>query len=219
MDKYTELKERFERNRDEENAVNMAAYMRDLFPFYGLPTPTRRAVYKELLRAEKREKVIDWDLLDKCYADEHREFQYFVYDYLSAMSGVLVYDDISRIEKYIRGKQWWDTIDFLSKVVGEIGRKDERVDDLMTAWSEDGDLWVRRTAILHQLGRKEKTNTRLLETVIENNLGSHEFFVNKAIGWALRDYSKTDPDWVRAFVQMHKGEMDKLSVKEAGKYL
>lgn len=219
MDKYTELKKRFEANRDDENAVNMAAYMRNRFSFYGLPTPTRRAVYKELLRVEKRGKVIDWDLLDKCYADEHREFQYFVYDYLSAMSGVLVYDDIFRIEKYIREKQWWDTIDFLSKVVGEIGLKDERVDKLMTAWSADGDLWVRRTAILHQLGRKGKTNTRLLETVIENNLGSHEFFVNKAIGWALRDHAKTDPDWVRAFVQMHRDEMDKLSVKEAGKYL
>lgn len=121
MDKYTELKERFERNRDEENAVNMAAYMRDLFPFYGLPTPTRRAVYKELLRAEKREKVIDWDLLDKCYADEHREFQYFVYDYLSAMSGVLVYDDISRIEKYIRGIHPGEL-----RLSGQLGRRDRK---------------------------------------------------------------------------------------------
>ena len=75
MDKYLALKEQFEIRRDAENAVKMAAYMRDLFPFYGLPTPKRKAVYKDFLKAEKNKKQIDWELLDKCYADEYREFQ------------------------------------------------------------------------------------------------------------------------------------------------
>ena len=77
MDKYLELKEKFEANRDDENAVKMAAYMRNLFSFYGLSTPKRKAIYKDFLKSEKRKKIIDWDLLNRCYADEHREFHYF----------------------------------------------------------------------------------------------------------------------------------------------
>ena len=113
MDKYLELKEKFEANRDDENAVKMAAYMRNLFSFYGLSTPKRKAIYKDFLKSEKRKKIIDWDLLNRCYADEHREFHYFVMDYLVAMQKFLKFDDVSHIEKYIKTNQWWDTIDGL----------------------------------------------------------------------------------------------------------
>lgn len=89
----------------------------------------------------------------------------------------------------------------------------------MLEWSLDDDFWVRRVAIDHQLCRKEKTNTELLEKILVNNFGSDEFFINKAIGWSLRDYSKTNPEWVRAFVEKHADRMSKLSVKEAGKYI
>ena len=93
------------------------------------------------------------------------------------------------------------------------------VDDLMLEWSLDEDFWLRRIAIDHQLGRKEKTNTELLEKILVNNLGSREFFINKAIGWSLRDYSKTDPEWVRDFIRTYGEKMDKLSVREGSKYL
>ena len=141
------------------------------------------------------------------------------YDYLIAMSRILTYDDIPKIEKYIKEKQWWDTIDFLSKVIGDIGSRDSRVNDLMIEWSLDDDFWVRRIAIIHQLCRKENTNRDLLETILENNFGSNEFFVNKAIGWALRDYSKTNPIWVKDFINKYKDKMDSISVKEASKYI
>ena len=104
-------------------------------------------------------------------------------------------------------------------MIGNIGLRDARVDALMLEWSADEDFWVRRIAIDHQLLRKEKTNTMLLERIIVNNLGSDEFFINKAIGWSLRDYSKTDPEWVRAFLEKYGKEMDKLSIREAGKYI
>ena len=110
-------------------------------------------------------------------------------------------------------------LDFFDKVIGDIGLKDKRVDDLMLQWSTDEDFWIRRIAIDHQLLRKEKTNTQLLEQIIINNLGSSEFFINKAIGWSLRDYSKTNPDWVRDFINRYKERMDKLSVREASKYI
>lgn len=112
-----------------------------------------------------------------------------------------------------------ETIDFLDRVIGDIGLRDARVDELMLEWSTDEDFWVRRIAIDHQLLRKEKTNTALLEKIIVNNLGSDEFFINKAIGWSLRDYSKTDPEWVRNFIDRYRDRMDKLSIREAGKYI
>ena len=219
MDKYAEIRNRFEENADQENAVKMAKYMRNLFSFYGIPTPKRKKLYRDILKEEKKTKIVDWEFLDQCYADEHREFQYLAADYLTALNDFLTYDDIPKIRKYVKEKQWWDTIDFLDRVIGDIGLKDTRVDELMLEWSTDEDFWVRRIAIDHQLLRKEKTNIALLEKIIVNNLGSDEFFINKAIGWSLRDYSKTDPEWVRAFLEKYGEQMDKLSVREAGKYI
>ena len=112
-----------------------------------------------------------------------------------------------------------DTIDGLDRIVGNIAFFDERINNLMLEWSTDDDFWVRRIAIDHQLCRKDKTNTQLLEKILVNNFGSSEFFINKAIGWSLRDYSKTNPDWVRNFVETYKDKMDKLSIREASKYL
>lgn len=219
MDKYEKIKQLFEQNRNEENAVKMSKYMRNLFKFYGLATPIRKSFYKDLLKEEKANKVIDWNFLDKCYEDDYREFQYLVIDYLVTMQKYLTYEDVSKIFKYIKSKQWWDTIDGFDRIIGNIAFIDERINDLMLKWSKDEDFWIRRIAIDHQLCRKEKTNTELLETIIVNNFGSNEFFINKAIGWSLRDYSKTNPEWVRNFVNKHKDEMDKLSIKEASKYI
>ena len=219
MDKYLEIKKLFEQNEDKENAIAMAKYMRNLFEFYGISTPKRKKIYKNFVKDEKKGKKVDWDFLDKCYEDSHREFQYLVSDYLIAMNNFLTYDDIPKIEKYIKTKQWWDTIDFLDRVIGEIGLRDSRVDDLMLEWSCDNDFWVRRIAIDYQLCRKDKTNTILLEKILVNNFGSDEFFINKAIGWALRDYSKTNPEWVREFINKYKDKMSSLSVREASKYI
>lgn len=219
LKKYLEIKKLFEQNRDAENAVKMAAYMRNQFKFYGLATPKRKAQYKDLLKREKKNKNIDWDFLDKCYEDEYREFQYLVMDYLAAMQKLLTYDNVQNIKKYIKSKQWWDTIDGLDRIIGNIAFVDKRIDALMLEWSKDEDFWVRRIAIDHQLCRKEKTNTELLEKILINNFGSSEFFINKAIGWSLRDYSKTNPEWVRSFLDKYQDKMNKLSVKEASKYI
>lgn len=219
MSKYITIKQKFEENKNQEQAISMKKYMRNLFDFYGIQTPKRKAIYKNFLKEEKKNKKIDWNFLDECYNDSHREFQYLVYDYLLALNDYLTYDDIQKIKKYAKTKQWWDTIDFLDKVIGNIGLKDKKVDELMLKWSKDEDFWLRRLAIDHQLGRKEKTNTDLLKQIIINNLGSNEFFINKAIGWSLRDYSKTNPKWVKDFIQKHKDQMNKLSIKEASKYI
>lgn len=219
MDKYTTIKNIFEKKTDAEKAKAMSKYMRNQFSFYGIPAPERKKLYKDFLKKEIKNAVIDWAFLDLCYADPHREFQYLVYDYLIKFNNCLVYEDVSKLKKYIQTKSWWDTVDFFDKIIGRIGLKDDRINTLMRIWSQDCDFWVRRVAIDHQLGRKEKTDTELLEAVITNNFGSDEFFINKAIGWSLRDYSKTNPDWVRQFIEKYKDKMHKLSIREASKYL
>ena len=211
------LKKNFAKRANEDNAIQMAKYLRNQFVFYGLKSPARRDAYHQILKDEK--KQIDWDLLDQAWNDKHREMQYFVCDYLLAMEKYVSYDDLFKIEHYVRTKQWWDTIDSLMKLYGYVGLKDQRVDQLMLDWSKDPDKWVRRVAIEHQLLRKDKINTALLSQILENNLESDEFFINKAIGWALRDYSKTNPEWLSDFIDGNYNHLAKLSITEGSKYL
>lgn len=219
MNKYSEIKKLFKEQENRENAIKMAAYMRNLFKFYGLQAPDRKAIYQDYIKTDQASGEIDWHFLNACYEDEHREFQYLVIDYLSAMKKKLTYEDIGRIYPYVKTKQWWDTIDGFDRIIGGIAFTDARVNELMLTWSTDEDLWIRRIAIDHQRCRKEKTNVELLETIILNNLGSREFFINKAIGWSLREYSKTNPDRVRAFIARHKDKMSSLSIREGSKYI
>lgn len=219
MIKFDEVYRALEGLRCEDAAAKMSDYMRGQFRFLGVAAPARKAACRGLLRSEKRVGVIDWEFLDRCWESEYRELQYVVLDYLAAMSNLLRFEDVARIERYIRSKQWWDTIDGLDTIVGNIAFVDKRIDGLMLKWSVDDDFWVRRIAIDHQLLRKERTDTALLEKILVNNFGSSEFFINKAIGWSLRDYSKTNPGWVRSFVDKYRGRMSSLSIREATKYV
>lgn len=219
MDKYLEIKKVFESREDKENAIAMSKYMRNMFEFYGLSTPERKKVYNDFIKAEKKLKKIDWTFLDKCYEDAHREFQYLVSDYLLVMKQYVTFEDISKIQNYITQKSWWDTIDFLCKVIGDVELRDSRIKELMLKWSNDENIWIKRSAIEHQLNLKDKTDCELLEKIIVNCFGIDEFFINKAIGWALREYSKTNPEWVRNFIDKYKNKMNNLSIKEASKYI
>lgn len=140
MDKYLEIKKLFESKEDKENAIAMSKYMRNMFDFYGLSTPKRKEIYNDFIKSEKKSKRIDWTFLDKCYKDTHREFQYLVSDYLLAMKQYVTFEDISKIQNYITQKSWWDTIDFLCKVIGDVELRDPRVKKLMLKWSND-EIW------------------------------------------------------------------------------
>ena len=212
MEKYIQIKEQFEKHKDEEKTVKMAKYMKNKFEFYRIATPLRKNIYKEMLKKEKNIPTIDWQLLDRCFQDEHREFQYFVIDYLKIKNKFIVFEDIEKIKKYIQAKEWWDTIDGFDAIIGNI--LEPRLEDLMLQWSKDDDFWIRRIATDHQLSRKDKTNEALLKQIIINNLGSDEFFINKAIGWSLREYSKTNASWVENFIKEYYHQMSSLSIKE-----
>ncbi len=216
---YQEIKERFQAKANDENSLKMANYMKQRFQFYGLKTPRRRECYKQLLKDAKKKKEVDWKLLNECWEATEREFQYFVIDYLKHMINYISLSEFKHIEHYVRTKQWWDSIDPLSKIIGRVGQKNEYFDDLMREWSTDSDFWIRRVAILHQLHFKEDTNEPLLEEILLNNLGSNEFFINKAIGWALREYSKTHPKWAHGFIEHNRLQLSNLSIREGSKYL
>lgn len=216
---YKILKKQMESHADPLQAKKMAAYMKNHFLFYGIPSPNRKALYKDFLKEEKTKKIVDWELLDQCFEDKHREFQYFACDYLVALAFYIPFEELDRIKAYIQKGKWWDTTDALDQVIGKIGLIDTRIKQAMILWSRSDELWIKRAAIDHQLLYKEKTDTQLLETILLNSLGSNEFFINKAIGWALRQYSKTNPRWVESFIKQHHAALSSLTIKEASKYL
>lgn len=197
----------------------MSKYMQDKFRFLGVRGATRTEIYKKYFPDARKNKVIDWDFVERCWNKEEREFQYVVVYYLKAMQKFLKRDDISRLKYLIVTKSWWDTVDLLARVVGSLVIRIEGYDQIMLEWSKDSNIWLKRVAILYQLSLKEKVDKQVLERILVNNLGDSEFFINKAIGWALRDYSKFNPEWVREFIKKNKDNMANLSIREASKYI
>lgn len=207
------------RHADEEQAKRMSACMLDKFPYLGVLTPIRRTVCKPFFAEAKREAGVDWSFVARCWEDRHRELQYAAMDYLVLVQGRLTPSDIPNLGELIVTKSWWDTADTLDRVVGDVALRFPEVNETLMAWSRSGNIWLRRVAIDHQLLRKERTDRALLEEILVNSLGREKFFINKAIGWALRDFSKTDPEWVRSFIGRYGGRMASLSVREGSKYL
>ena len=136
-----------------------------------------------------------------------------------AMKGFLKLENISKIEFLITSKSWWNSIDSLNQIVSYLVFSYPKLKELMLEWSIKDNIWLRRVAIIHQLLRKDDTDTSLLKLVIKNNLSNREFFVNKTIGWSLRGYSKFDPDWIRAFIHRYRRQLSLLSIRESSKYI
>ena len=214
-----EIAKIFQQNSDPAVAAKMSAYMRDQFPYLGLPTPLRRRLSRLLLKTLAQQSAIDWQFITDCWQQAAREFQYLALDYLNQNRAKLGIDDIPKLQTYIVTKTWWDSVDSFDLIIGDIALRDPQAQAILLDWSVADNFWLRRLAIDHQLLRKEKTDTALLEKIIVNNLQQDEFFINKAIGWSLRDYSKTDPDWVSDFLNKYQDRMAALSIKEAGKHL
>jgi 3-methyladenine DNA glycosylase AlkD len=216
---YTPLFDTLEGMRDPERAAEKAAYMRDQFPFLGIVTPALKAACKPYFIVQKKAGTLDWGFVDTCWAKAEREYQYAVNIYLDMMAAFLVPEDMEKLRLLITTKSWWDTVDSLDQVAGALSFQYPPCKKVLLQWSVDENFWLRRVAIDHQLLRKEKMDIPLLEQILINNLGQTEFFINKAIGWALRDYSKTNPDWVRTFIHTHRESMAPLSIREGSKYL
>ena len=227
--------EEFRQYKNEENAEKQAAYLRHQFEFIGLKTPERRLLAKDFLKEKKADRQIDWELVFEFWNLPEREFQYLALDYLHQMKKWVIFDDMENIKKLTVSKSWWDTVDALDELVGHLlltGRKQatendstayEQVKTLVKEWAQAENFWIRRIAIDCQLSFKNQTDLELLSYNIEKNLlGSSfadEFFITKAIGWALRDLAKTNSAWVIKFIEEHENKMAKLSIREASKHL
>ena len=201
-----------------QKAIAMEAYMRNQFKFLGIRAPERKILTRDFLKTIDR-ATIDWEFVQQCWEKDEREFQYLAIAYLTKVKQRLTVEDIPRLRQLIVTKSWWDTIDSLDKLVGCVALHHPTVEATLLDWSTDDNIWLRRVAIDHQILRKEQTNPVLLEKIICHNFGQNEFFINKAIGWSLRDYSKTNPEWVKTFIARHQDQMAPLSIREASKYI
>jgi 3-methyladenine DNA glycosylase AlkD len=208
----------FRNAADPVKAAPMSAYMRNQFSYLGISTPERKKLSQEFLKTLKQNDI-DWAFVFSRWEMPEREFQYLAVEYLTRQKAKLTDSDIPNLRILIITKSWWDTVDGLDVIVGDIALRHPEVSQILLTWSTDENIWLRRAAIDHQLGRREKTDIRLLEKIIINNLGQKEFFIIKAIGWSLREYSKTNPEWVREFIERHREALSSLSIREASKYI
>ena len=196
----------------------MEAYMKNKFSFLGVQKPILKKIERDFFKLFIK-NPIDWAFVEECWQQPYREFQYIAMDYLDKKKKELIPEDFPKLKELAQTKSWWDSIDQLDLIIGEITFHYPETKQVMLDWSKDQEFWMRRIAIYHQLMRKELTDTDLLVEVICNNFGQTEFFINEAIGWSLRNYSKVNPDWVRVFIDQHASQMAPLSIREARKYL
>jgi 3-methyladenine DNA glycosylase AlkD len=207
-------------HRNEENAEPMKKYMRNQFEFLGIKTPQRTALLREFLKEHGKPHLEDlsetvlglWELPE-------REFQYIALALLEKDVKKLTESHVKLAEKLIVTKSWWDTVDHLAtRIVGTILKKHPVLIKPFTGtWIQSDNFWLQRTAILFQLKYKKDTDEALLYRYIRMCKDSKEFFIQKAIGWALREYSKTNPESVKRFVESE--ELAPLSKREALKVI
>ena len=199
----------------------MATYMKDHFTFYGIAAGARRAAVREATR--ELGPPPDGDALTemarRCWAADQRELQYTAADALRRWVQLLEVPHLDGVDQLIVTKSWWDTVDVLAaRVVGPLVQAHPELTGVMDEWIDDPHLWRRRTAILHQLGYKDRTDADRLFAYCVAREGEREFFIAKAIGWALREYAKVEPESVWAFVDEHAADLAPLSVREATKH-
>jgi 3-methyladenine DNA glycosylase AlkD len=198
----------------------MRAYMKDRFAFFGIMSPERRALVRAFVSEHGLPPVAAIEAVARdLWAAPERECQYAALDLIERLLRRLPPEAIVWIECLIVTKSWWDTVDPISsRLVGALFRRFPDVrDPWVDRWRVADDPWLRRTALLFQRGYGEETDAALLFALIRENLGSREFFVQKAIGWALREYSKSAPDAVRRFVA--ETPLPALSRREALKWV
>lgn len=215
------LKTSFKENSQPENALAMAKYMRNHFPFFGIKTENRRSILKTIWKENQQEvaenpREIAWELFTK----KERELHYCAIEILmKELKNKYRKEDIQLIEKLIVTNSWWDSVDTIAKyILGQyLIEHPSEIEKTIELFSNSENIWLNRSTILFQLGYKQKTNFDLLKSECEKHKNSNEFFIQKAIGWALREYGKTNPEAVKNFVV--NNNLKPLSKKEALKNL
>ena len=205
-----------------DKGEGMAAYMKSTMPFLGVPSPTVRKTVRELAKTHPFTDVEQLHAtVTKLWHDAgFREERYAA---IMLTDSRLGRGEVGLLPFYavvIETGQWWDFVDTVAPRLCELLQKHRAtMDPLLREWSVHPNFWFRRAAVISQLPAKVETDTQLLNDVITVNMADREFFIRKAIGWALRQYARTDPDWVRSYVAANEGQLSPLSKREALKRL
>ncbi len=220
MEYLTSLEQIFEENSNPIIAAQQKAYMKDNFEYHGIKTPLRREITKPFLQRQYLPPKSDLPKLVKAlWSKPERDFHYVAMELCLKYTKQFEKNDLRLWEFMALNNSWWDSIDVIApKLLGTqfLMYPDQR-DPFIEKWLHKDNFWMKRCCILFQLKHKDKIDLQCLSFVINSLLGSKEFFINKAIGWILREHSKTDPDWVKDFV--YTTELSNLSKREAMKYL
>lgn len=201
---------------DADKAPGMAAYMQGKFVFLGVQTPLRRQATQTLIRVFRGDAL---DAAEALWDMPARECQYVAADLLRARVAMLAPESLPRLLALVTRKSWWDTVDALTPSVGEMVLRHPSLVAEMDGLLKAEDFWLRRVALLYQLQWKTQTDeARLFRNCLALSSES-EFFIRKAIGWALRQYARSAPDTVRAFLAANRERLSPLSLREAGKHL
>ncbi len=202
-------------------AEAMSAYMKHQFTFLGVPAAARREAQKPILDAlgaATGDELITF--ARACWADPAREVQYAAADALRRHNQALVPAHLPALAELITTRPWWDTVDPLAThAVGPLVARHPELSPVMDAWVDSDDLWLARTAILHQLLWKDRTDAHRLFAYADRRASDTDFFIRKALGWALRQYARTDPDAVRTYVESRTDRLSPLTRREALKRL
>jgi 3-methyladenine DNA glycosylase AlkD len=220
MHKYLKpVKIAFGRHADAEKATGAKAYMRNQFEFFGIQTPVRRLITKEIFESGLPPFRDIPAIMKDAWLQPEREFQYFAVELLGKMKKEWNPDLIPLLEEMITQKSWWDSVDHISSwILGPFFQKyPELIKKVTKNWNQSENFWLQRSSIMFQKAYREKTDTKLLTEYILHCAGSKEFFIQKAIGWSLREYAKTNPEWVLTFVK--KNQLPALSKREALKHV
>ena len=210
----------FEQSADPDNAGPMEKYMRNQFSFLGIKSPAQKSLVRQFVAENGLPALADLEsICHDLWALPAREYQYAGMDLLHRMRRKLTPNFVPLVEYLITTKSWWDTVDGLaSHAVGGLFERFPAIrDQHISRWRKADDFWLRRTTLLFQLRYKDKTDEALLFSLVLENKDSKEFFIQKAIGWALREYSKTNGTAVETFVSSH--QLAPLSRREALKWL
>lgn len=211
----------FRENKNTENAFSMAKYMRNQFAFFGIKTKDRREILKRIWKENQIEVAKNpREIALALFKLPEREFHYCAIEILiKQLKNKYQKKDIQLIEILITTHSWWDSVDTISKyILGEyVLEHPSETNENIERFSNSENMWLNRSAILFQLGYKQKTNFDLLKSECEKHKNSNEFFIKKAIGWALREYAKTNPEVVINY--LNHTNLKKLSQKEAKKHI
>ena len=201
---------------EHKRAVGAQAYMKDIAPFIGVATPERRALVKKIAKTMKVPTSKELGLAARAlWREDEREFQYCANDLIDIYWKVCDKDFLGEyVEKLIVTKSWWDTVDGLGSVAISPLTDKYGCEDLIEAWNRSPNMWLNRAAIQHQRGRRFETDVKLVLQYCDDHSDSKEFFIVKAIGWALRDISAINPRAVRDFLKAHP-DLGRVAVREA----